>query len=165
MIDYLDQVDTASGAGLYYLALGAALTIPDVCAALAAPDGKSTGAGYAAWFEQNIAGLYGGHLTGDQCYAFRCAFLHQAATGGHPKGYVRVIFLEPATSSGMMHNNLMGDVLNIDVGIFCGQMTSAARTWMGARAGTEPYETNSQKLVRRHPNGIAPYIVGTPVIG
>ena len=60
--------------------------------------------------------------------------------------------------------NILNDALNIDVREFCIEIVSAARLWLEQVRGTEPYETNCVSFVHRYPNGIAPYIIGLPVI-
>ena len=81
MDDFLNQVDLAANtAGLYFLALAGALVIPDICGALESPDGKTNGARYTAWFNTNVAPKYSAglvQLSGEDCYFFRCSFLHQ----------------------------------------------------------------------------------------
>lgn len=42
MEEMIRQIRAASVAGLYYLALFGALTLPDICGALAASDGKAS---------------------------------------------------------------------------------------------------------------------------
>jgi len=42
MEDLIRQIRAASAAGLYYLALFAALAIPDICSALETENGKAT---------------------------------------------------------------------------------------------------------------------------
>ncbi len=164
MNDILNQIRTANASGLYYVALFSALAVPDICGALEAPDGLSTGARYAAWFDQYVAPTYHGTLDGQTCYQFRCSMLHQGSTQ-HPKSqYHRIIFLEP-TGGMILHNNVMNDVLNIDVRVFCEDIVAAAESWLPAAQKSPYYQTNLMKFVTRHPNGLAPYIVGVPVIG
>jgi hypothetical protein len=102
-------------------------------------------------------------MSGDTCWKFRCSFLHQGTTQ-HPQGaYSRVLFLEPGGTH-ILHMNVLNDALNIDVRMFCNEMVNAAVTWRAGVQGTEPYDTNIQAFVTRYPNGLAPYIGGTPVI-
>jgi hypothetical protein len=37
--------------------------------------------------------------------------------------------------------------------------------WLSQVEGTEPYQTNYNRFARRHEEGLAPYIVGLPVVG
>jgi len=167
MEDFLNQVDLAANtAGLYFLALAGALVIPDICGALESPDGITNGARYIAWFIANVAPKYSAglvQLSGEDCYRFRCSFLHQGTTV-HPKAsYTRIIFLEPGGPI-MGHMNILNDALNLDIPTFCHDMTDAARNWMASQTGTEPYESNRKVFVTRYPEGLAPYAVGMPVI-
>jgi hypothetical protein len=163
--DFLDQVEAAAIDGrFYYLALAGALMVPDICGGLEAPDGEADGPLYTGWFNTYVAPLQGGFLTGEDCYRFRCSFLHQGRTQ-HPKsGYSRILFIEPGASVNVFHMNIMNDALNIDVRTFCLEMVRAARTWLATVEGTEPYETNLSSFVRRYPTGLSPYFGGLPVI-
>ena len=168
MNDYLDQVEAGAGvAKLYYLALAGALVVPDMCGALESTDGQASSSKYKTWFDNHVAPLHnsGGVpiLTGEDCYYFRCSLLHQGRSQHSRSGYSRIIFLEPGTSN-VFHMNILNDALNIDVREFCIEIVSAARLWLEQVRGTEPYETNCVSFVHRYPNGIAPYIIGLPVI-
>jgi len=63
-----------------------------------------------------------------------------------------------------MHNNVINGALNMDITIFTQILVVAARQWEESVKGTEPYETNAAAMIRRHPLGITPYVVGVPVI-
>lgn len=175
MKDLLDQIEIAANDDrLYYLALSGALAIPDMCGALESKDGIATGAHYKTWFDSHVAPRHVGHwdnkpfLTGQDCYNFRCSFLHQGRLQHTKGGYDRLFFLEPGTSGMTMHMNAfhMGgnSVLNIDVRQFCLEVVDSARTWLNGVVGTEPYQQNLTSFVTRYPNGFAPYVGGIPVI-
>jgi hypothetical protein len=163
--DFLDQIEAGANAtNLYYLALIGALAVPDICGGLESPDGQANGKRYAAWFDSHVAPMHGGMLTGQDCYYFRCSFLHQGRTQ-HPKGsFSRILFVEPHPGRPMFHMNIMNDALNIDVRLFCLEMVASARKWLTSVQGTEPYETNLNAFVRRYPQGLPPYFAGPPVI-
>ena len=159
---------TAASNGLSYLALLGALCIPDTCASLEAPDGRTTGPLYEAWFDKHLGHIYQKPgLSGESCYQFRCALLHQGTTEAPDpvKGFARVIFLIPGTSTVFMHRNVLNDAYNIDLAAFCSDMVNAARVWQQTAVGTQPYERNAEKLISLHPSGLPPYIVGLPVLG
>ena len=163
MKDLLEQVERGLQSNLYYLSLFAALTIPDICAALSSADGETTGPKYMAWFDKYVAPRYKGTVNGQICWFYRCSVLHQGSSQ-HPKSpYKRIIFLEP--SGNILHNNILNDALNIDVRIFCADIVAGARAWLAENENTETFQANYPKFIHRHANGIAPYIVGAPVIG
>lgn len=165
MQDIIQQIRAANRAGLYYVALFSALAIPDICAALESVDGQASKDKFIAWFNANIAPRYNGFLDGEACYYFRCSMLHQGSTQ-HPRGrYSRIIFVEPGSSGMLLHNNIMNDALNIDVRIFCEDVCAATEHWWPAASAQPEFQTNLARFVKRHPGGLAPYIVGLPVIG
>jgi hypothetical protein len=170
MEDYFNQVREVAKTHLYFLSLGAALTIPDMCAGMESANGRSSGALYKAWVDQYLAPRYvvgPAHtpsFSGEDCYGLRCAFLHQGYLEPHAGSYTRVIFTEP--HSGItMHNNVMNDALNIDVTIFANQMVDAAEQWISAAKSTSNFRANYPKFMQRYEGGLSPYIVGIPVIG
>lgn len=163
--DIIQQVRAANGAGMYYVSLFSALALPDICAALESPNGEASKAKFIAWFDAHVAPRYNGFLDGESCYYFRCSMLHQGSTH-HPRGrYSRIIFLEPGNSGMVFHNNIMNDALNIDVRIFCEDICAAVECWWPTASTQPAFQANIARFVTRHPNGLAPYIVGVPVIG
>lgn len=165
MQNLLDQIQKGLEVNLYYLSLFAALSLPDICGAIDSIDGNATPKKYKKWFDEYVAPKYRGFLTGEDCYRFRCSLLHQGSSQ-HPKGtYSRVLFVEPTATAMVCHNNVMNDALNIDIRIFCNDMIEGARRWLQKVEKTDLYKENYNKFMKRHPNGLAPYIVGVPVIG
>lgn len=164
MRDLLAQIGTALQANLYYLALFAALAIPDICGALESEDGIATRDKYAAWFDRCVAPRYRGTLTGQDCWFFRCSLLHQGTSQNPRSTYARILFVEPTATTNVFHNNVINDGLNIDVRIFCADMVAGAEDWLRQHEHTENYRNNYDRFMRRHPQGLSPYIVGVPVI-
>lgn len=179
MIDYLDQIEGAIAARLYYLALAGALCVPDICSALESPDGRTTGARYVDWCKRHLEPVWQcppsqlalpPHIrlpthkpTAEECYLLRCSFLHQGTTS-HPKSpYARIVFTEPCGTM-LVHRNILNDALNLDVGEFVREVVGAARGWQAAASQTPEYQTNIGTMIRRYPEGLPPYIRGLPVI-
>jgi len=163
--ELLNQISWAAEKGLYFLALAGALIIPDICGALEQNDGQASTRSYVEWFDRNLNRMPGGpNFDGESCYRFRCSLLHQGTTQ-HPKSrFKRVLFVEPGAISGVIHNIYGENALIIDVREFCLEMVRAAAQWKATVVGAEPYETNVLRFVTRYPTGLAPHIVGVPVI-
>ncbi len=159
-----EEIAVAVDNGLYFLALIATLSIPDMCAGLESPDGQTSGARYIAWFDQWVAPRYGGNVTGTDCYGLRCSLLHEGRAHPHQGLYSRAIFVEP-NPIGVFHNNVLNDALNLDIPTFCRDVIEGAQQWLQAVQGTPTFEANLQTFFTRHPTGIAPYIVGIRVYG
>ena len=164
MEDLLQQIEEGLKHNQYYLSLFVALTIPDICGAHGSEDGKATGQRFKNWFNKYVAPKYSGFLDGDTCYLFRCSLLHQGLTNHINSRYSRILFIEPRTTSNILHNNIMQDALNIDVNIFCQDIIASAREWLKEVKDTDQFKINFEKFVKRHPTGLAPYIKGVPVI-
>lgn len=156
-----NEIERALSAGLYYLALASALTLPDICAALESPTGETSGKQYKAWYAMWLT-LYP-LVTGDDLYSLRCGVLHQGRLG-HPKSqYDRILFTLPDVK-GVVHNVLIDDVLNLDLATFCHDMINAVSRWYVAKHDDPIVLRNLPRLVQYHANGLAPYIVGIPLI-
>lgn len=166
MKDLLDQIDAAVRGRLYYVALFAALALPDICGALESEDGLANKARYVDWFNRYVAPRYTGSrgttLTGEDAYYFRCSMLHQGRTQHASSGYSRILFVEP--SSNVFHNNVLNDALNIDIRIFVADIINGVNAWLPTVQSSAFFQKNYDTFVRRYPDGIPPYIVGIPVI-
>jgi len=165
MRDLLNQIERGLNYNLYYLCLYVALAIPDICGSLESDDGIATGEKYKKWFDEYLATKYGGFLTGEDCYLFRCSLLHQGSSCNPNSSYSRVLFVELTNRNLILHNNILNDALNIDVNIFCKDIIEGANKWLIKNENMDNYKKNSDKFMERHSQGLAPYIVGVPVIG
>jgi len=165
MRNILDHIQKGLEVNLYYLSLFASLSLPDICGTIDSVDGTADNKKYKKWFDEYVAQKYTGFLTGEDCYRFGCSLLH-CGSSQHPEStYSRVMFIEPTATTNVLHNIVMNDALNIDVRIFCNDMLEGAKEWLNKVEKTDLYKENYNKFMKRHPNGLAPYIVGVPVIG
>lgn len=164
MEEFLEQIEASCKIGHFYLALFCCLALPDICGAISSDDGIANGQRYKDWFDAYVAPSYGGSFDGGNCYAFRCAALHQGRSDHKNLGYTRIVFLVPTgTNQSRMHNNVLNDALNLDVTEFCHDIVGAVRTWMRREASNPAFQRNMATFLRRHRGGLAPYIVGADV--
>ena len=159
----LDEIEHCVGSGRYYAAISLALTVPDIAAALGSSNGESKPARYKAWFDANLSPKYP-NLTAHDCYCLRCGVVHQGRFGHPGSQYDRVLFTIPTPEGRVFHNNIFNDALNLDAPTFCRDIVKAALKWLKAEAGNATVQTNLQRSVRLYPRGLAPYMVGTPLI-
>ncbi len=168
MQDLLDQIQAANRSGLYYVALFSALSVPDICGALESSNGEADGKKYAAWFDKNVGARYSVRgtplLAGWDLYRVRCKMLHQATTHLPAGGLSRVIFIEPGMAGVVPHNNKIFDILNVDVRVFIEDVVEAAILWLERVEHTPLYKANYERFVRRYPEGLPPYMGGSPII-
>lgn len=166
------QTRKAVESELYYLALMSALTIPDIAGALEASNGNAIGRRYAAWYEKWVHPRLmenrgtNNPLSGRQCYDYRCAMLHQGRSQVRNAAYRNIMFVEPGQPHYGLHYSLVADkVLMIQLNEFIAEILDGCELWLDAMKHTEPFETNYRHFVRRRPDGLAPFVVGGPVIG
>lgn len=172
----ISQTRKAVESELYYVALMSALAIPDMAAALSAENGRSKkgelGECYAAWYEKWIRPRLAENrarenpLSGVSCWKFRCALLHQGRSQGPNDEYSKIMFIEPGHQNYSIHYCLIGDkALLIQLDKFVEEVLRGCELWLESVEGTEPFEKNYSLFARRHPQGLAPYVIGVPVIG
>lgn len=163
MEELLEQIEQAVNSGSYMVGLYVALALPDICGALESNNGRATGNRYQAWFNKWVAPKYDGALTGEQCYAYRCGVLHQGRSKHEKLGYSRIFFLEPNPRF-RFHRNIMNDAYNLDLVTFCNDITSSVREWLASVQDNQNFIKNYEHFMKRHDNGLAPFVVGVPVI-
>lgn len=167
MEEFLNQIKKALENKLYLVALQSTLTIPDICARLSIEERKTNKYDYFNWFEMNINNKQ--NLTARDCYFFRCAMLHEGKMQHNKIKHSRIIFLVPNDNifcSGNVFSNCNGkNAINIDLITFCNEMIDCAFEWWQKNKSNKIVKENYEEIVKYYPNGIAPFIVGMPVIG
>jgi len=162
MDDFLSSINLSLQNNNYYAALFMTIMLPSVCNALASPTGNDTRLGFISWFNAYVTGL---SMNGNDCYNLRCALLHQGASIPHgTSSFSRIVFTFPTPSGNTFHNNILNDALNLDIPLFCQTVIAGVRKWVTDMANNPDYTKNLSRLLKTYPTGLAPYIVGHPVI-
>jgi hypothetical protein len=168
MRDLLDQIQAANRSGLYYISLLSALLVPEICSALESSNGEAEGKKYAAWFDKNVSPRYtvrgSPTLSGWDAYRFRCRMLHQPTAQLPSSPLSRLIFVESGTNGIDAHNNRIFDILNIDVRRFIEDIVEAGLLWLDRVEHTPLYKSNRERYACRYPDGLPPYMGGSPII-
>ena len=144
-----------------YAALIVALIIPDICAAL--ENGETTGSKYASWFENNLP-EYKGYLSGKDCYALRCAILHQGkddVSGQRIKEVLDyVIFMEPQVpvhlilgKNVVLNDQLKKSFLQLNVSMFIVDICKAAEKWLKTASGNKEIQRRLRETIEIHKEG------------
>ena len=117
MHQFLNAVEEALQQRNFYAALTTALALPDICCWVESP--PTSGQKYAAWFDKYVKEKYtyevGANksqqvfLQGSDCYALRCACLHQGGDNIETQRARKIlkdfVFIEPP-AFGQVHCNL-----------------------------------------------------------
>jgi len=130
----------------WYSALFVALTLPDICGKYQYPKVKGSGKRYSLWFDKYLLHLYTMtfrdetqvFLSGDDCYALRCSFLHEGSSEITHQNAREVLnnymFVYPVQNSFPTHNNFLTingtKTLQLQVDIFCKEICDAVETWL-----------------------------------
>jgi len=158
----IQEVNHALNAGLYYLSIMMALALPDICAALESSNGETTGQKYQAWCNKWVTRYP--TLTSIDLYSMRCGVVHQGRYGHAKMQYARVLFTIPNINRNTFHNNVINDALNLDAVIFCRDMIESVGQWYAAKRNEPSVVANLPLLVQFRDQGLAPYMVGMPLI-
>lgn len=161
----VQQMRQASDDGLYFAALVLALTLPDMCAALAADDGRASGAKYRAWVVQHLPSA---EEDAARIYELRCSLLHQGSAQSQVPGRVRLAFVEPSPGAPQVHRlttEIDGEAVGwMSVPMFVDEIGEAVERWFDAYGTSRVVERNIERFVLRRPEGLPPHASGGAVI-
>ena len=147
-----EQIELGLEHKIHYLALFAAVSIPDIAAALQSESYLTDGKKYRNWFDKYMSPLkpnkYGetGQLKAQHLWEIRCSLFHQG-TSSDKKDFKRLLFIEPPYDTYMIHCCIVGSEtaeksLLIEVDTFCRDMITAGQKWMQENAETPAYKKN-----------------------
>ena len=153
--ELLDEIERSTNTKLLHVGLLAALTVPDIAGALDSESGYALPEKYKGWFDEYIAPKYFSFgvqlITGEDCYNYRCAILHQGRSqrsqGGRtqrPQRYSKTMFhFTKQENVGGCGAYKLGQTLAIDVPKFCSYMVNGAYTWLDLVEDTPRFKANS----------------------
>ena len=102
-------------------------------------------------------------LTGDDMYSIRCGVVHNGRCGDLKHNVARVLFALPGP--GTLVNCQMNDAYVYGVVEFCKDFIAIVRKWYRDNESNTYVQANVPRLVQFRPMGLAPYVVGMPLIG
>jgi hypothetical protein len=148
------------------------LTVPDTCGALREP-AVGVGKRYKNWFNDYAAASFNTGtpqttLTAEDCYQLRCSLLHensqifQKVTGAASR--VDLSGSGPPGSP-IFDLCLVEDALALHIPAFCERILAGLKAWEAAEGNDPAVIANASHVVRLHPQGLAPYVVGYPILG
>ena len=126
----------------WYSALTLALILPDIAGKIEFTN-LSSGKRYAQWFENYMIDNYKSNigpdrtehifLSGNDCYALRCAYLHEGKSNISGQRASDVLedfeFLIPPKGS-TIHKNQLNNKLQLQVDIFCRDILNGINKWL-----------------------------------
>jgi len=147
----------------WYAALFIALTVPDICGYLETP-GAGSRRRYEAWFDRYMGEKYTSligpdrtphvFLSGADCYALRCAFLHEGrdeiTEQRAREALERFHFVEPAPNR-YIHCNQRNQVLQLQVDVFCRHILEGFSSWIGEASNCMEIRERMREILRIYP--------------
>ncbi|MET3349661.1 UNVERIFIED_ORG: hypothetical protein ABID57_001333 [Arthrobacter sp. UYEF1] len=157
-----ESVRTAVQQSNWYAALGLALTLPDICSRLEAPHIKQSQPRYVIWCNTYIVPGYTSFvgpereehifLSGEDCYALRCAVLHEGRDDIVEQKARQAIdsfnFTLPMPNGNSTHRNLLGNRLQLEVHRFCWDICDGADRWNEAMAENQGVQERIKAMMR-----------------
>jgi hypothetical protein len=147
----------------WYASLALALALPDICGFLETPLGGSQ-ARYISWCNRFLVPTYTSRvgasgiehifLHGEDCYALRCAFLHEGADEilrqRVRKALESFVFIDPPPGGRSVHCNQSNAKLQLQVDKFCEDVCGGVEAWCGAVTGDVEVESRMKELLVIH---------------
>lgn len=159
----IKALEMAIAAKNWYGALFIALSVPDICGYLENPHEKSQ-ARYERWFEQYTLPKYRSQgvyapvhvfLSPADCYALRCALLHEGREEIIEQKAREVLdrfhFTEPHPRH-IVHCLKINNVLQLQVNIFCVDIYEGVSQWTKDTAGNPDIQTRLKTVLRIYPS-------------
>lgn len=125
---YQDEMDRCRTNGAYWALLHITVCLPDICAALQSPNGKTTRQLYENWCDLYLPNAL---LLGKERYRMRCKVLHQGrATTDQPSSrYIGFSFGQPSPAGHVDHLRVDARCLNVDVGRLADETQNGVVQW------------------------------------
>ncbi|MFH0887680.1 MAG: hypothetical protein V1871_00530 [Planctomycetota bacterium] len=144
----------------WFAGLFLALCMPDICGSLEKPD-VPVGERYKAWFNDNLSQKYSPRFSADDCFYFRCSCLHQGFDSHEKLTTDRIHFITPPPRGIMAHLNMLNNILQMQIDIFCTDIADAVDYWNGNIAKNNPdIQSRINKLMQIYPpESIKPFIL------
>ncbi|MFI8667168.1 hypothetical protein ACIGGE_12090 [Qipengyuania sp. NPDC077410] len=160
MHNFIDATERAIDDQIWIAGLTTALSMPDICASLASENGKTNGQKYANWWDKYVGSAYRSQIgakkiehvfmSGDDCYALRCAYLHNGSEDLSKQKVNqtlnRFIFVEPPTNGSFFHLNQFDSQLQVQVDVFCRDIVAGVSEWLEDVAGDDRIQQEMAKL-------------------
>lgn len=149
MEEIIEAVEKATLSKNWYGALFIALTIPDICGKIETPCETSLQR-YISWFNKYLLVEYNNYLNAEDCYALRCALLHEGSdsikTQSARKALEHILFLTDGAHKSLFNNcNFNGKIetfLQLRVDLFCKDVCESAKSWL------KDVSTNTDAVIR-----------------
>lgn len=163
MHNLIAAIQTSCAQQNWYAALYMALTMPDICSKLQDPISKKSGKRYQAWFDKYLKPAYKSDfhgpdfhfLTAGDCWALRCSLLHEGTDEISTQESREVLKKFKFTTQGV-HRGMMGDILILNVSVFCDEMIAAIESWIADTKSDPKIQERIREMAKVETDGFSP---------
>ena len=164
----LGDMKRAIDARLYHPSVLVALTIPEICMALALEKNVFVKQRHYVDFVEKYTTKVNLGIGAVDCYRLRGGVVHRAnLVGHHLFEFTHVIFTTPETPLGLHGVTIEffdKKALAIDVVLFCREIDAAARRWYAENEKNPKVTENIKDIIRSCPDGLHPFVKGGPIV-
>lgn len=167
LLQFADAVKKSLEDKNYLAALVTALTLPDICCSLDNDTRWTSGQKYAKWFSEYIGDYYISYigcpskktvfLSGEECYALRCAYLHKASANISNEKIVinldvskRIEFIAEAGSDKLK----IGKILMLSLENFCNYIINGVYAWLKDQKDNIEIQARIASIPKIHVGGL-----------
>jgi len=161
----LDSIRKSLDNKNYHSALVLSLIIPDICGKLEHSD-KSSSKRYPEWFNKYLGKKYDNWLSGEDCYALRCSFLHEGSgntENQRAKDVLdHIVFTPEGGHCNRLSNCHFGDkrydgkeILKLSTLRFCQDIIAATNEWLNDVKDNQPIQDNIAEMLDIHEDGFS----------
>ncbi|RKY78195.1 hypothetical protein DRQ00_05700 [candidate division KSB1 bacterium] len=161
MKTFIDSIRLAVTNENWYGALIIALILPDICGKIEFPD-KSTNKRYPEWYDKYVSHKYEFgdcyqkantiFMTGNDCYALRCALLHEGhldlRTQKASEKLQRIHFVVPKSEKIRHKINFSNIEFQLEVDKFCLDICDGAEKWLSDVSGNQEIQDRIKKIFK-----------------
>lgn len=160
MMEFVRAARSAAESGNVYGALALALTLPDMACSLESADGWTSGRRYSAWVDRWLDRRYLRFLEGGDCYALRCAVLHNGSdrTENHRASVALDRFVFTTQGGHLLRVN---SLLQMNTPAFVEDLCLAVEAWMNTVGATETVRTRTAGGLRIRKSGNLLVVLGS----
>lgn len=139
---YIESIREAINQENWYAALAFALALPDICGGIEYPNEQSSKRRFIDWYDKYVIPRFHevfsngkGHLllSGSDCYALRCSFLHNGSENISDQRAQEVLhtfyFIEPL-ANWKFNTRTRDKMLIMQVDRFCNLICNTAEEWL-----------------------------------
>lgn len=152
----------------WYAALTLALTMPDICGQISYPDLRGPGNSkkrYIKWFDRYMLHHYESpfhgegfiFMSGGDCYALRCALLHEGRDDVTGQSARRKEVLSKITfSTTGSHRCHIDGILILNLQAFCSEICQGVKSWSEDYKDSSDVQDAIKELLTIHTQGFSP---------